>query len=85
MAMARKLKLNIMDDWIEVGVYAKRKDESDEDLDVPIYLEKHYFESKQDTLNIVVDEKPDSAGIDPRHLFIDREPDDNRKTLVEID
>ena len=32
-------------------------------------------------VTVVVDEEPERAGIDPRHLLIDREPDDNLRPV----
>ncbi|NVB36330.1 hypothetical protein G6O69_00710 [Pseudenhygromyxa sp. WMMC2535] len=69
-----------LDDWIEVGAFVD---------DEPIYLELHRFSSAEldedDTieLTLTLDERPTEVGIDPRHLLIDRQPDDNRKTIAD--
>jgi len=60
-----------MGDWLEVGVYGE-----DEDGE-PLYLEWHRFDAERTTLSVEVEGKPGWAGIDPRRLFVDREPDDN--------
>jgi hypothetical protein len=63
-----------LDDWIEVGAYAKDSDE-------PLYLELHRFDGSSDSVTIVLDERPSKAGIDPRHLLIDRAPRDNTRSV----
>jgi hypothetical protein len=65
-----------MNDWIDVGVYAK----TSEGKDKLIYLKKHKISKKENTLKIMVSEKPSRAGIDPLNKLIDRHPDDNVKT-----
>ena len=66
-------------DWIEVGLFGEEQ-EGDEP---PIYLEKHRLESGVNEVELVVDERPVRAGIDPRHLLIDRVPRDNVRTVAE--
>ncbi|MEX1365745.1 MAG: M1 family aminopeptidase [Nannocystaceae bacterium] len=65
-------------DWLQVGVYG-----DDEDAQ-PLYLEWHRIEGERTELSVEVDAKPARAGIDPRVLFVDREPDDNvRRVAIE--
>jgi len=61
-------------DWIEIGVYG-----GEGDSEVPLHLEKHRLRSGENRLEVVVDGRPARVGIDPRHLLIDRVPDDNVK------
>jgi ABC-2 type transport system permease protein len=65
-------------DWIEVAVYGKGDDGAD---DKELYREKVQLESGSGEMEIVVDEQPTEVGIDPRHLLIDRVPDDNLKSI----
>ncbi|MCA9648400.1 MAG: ABC transporter permease subunit [Myxococcales bacterium] len=58
-------------DWLEVGVYGE------EEGSEPLYLQWHRIEGERSELSVVVDQRPARAGIDPRVLFVDREPDDN--------
>lgn len=74
-----------MADWIEIGVYVEREDENGKPTDVPLLLEQHQLEAGDVEITVVVDEEPSHAGIDPRHLLIDREPDDNRKKAEMVD
>jgi ABC-2 type transport system permease protein len=60
-----------MDDWLQIGVMGE-----DEDAE-PLYLEWHRISDARTELSLEVSGKPARAGIDPRVLFIDREPDDN--------
>jgi len=60
-----------MNDWLQLGVMGE-----DEDAE-PLYLEWHRIDAESTELSIEVSGKPAKAGIDPRVLFIDREPDDN--------
>ena len=67
------------DDWIEIGVYG----EEDADGEQPfLYLEKHRLTGGTHEIEIVVDGVPVRAGIDPRHLFVDRVPDDNIRKVT---
>jgi ABC-2 type transport system permease protein len=47
-----------------------------------LYLAKHRFTGKDTTLELVVDEAPFDAGIDPYNKLIDRVSDDNRKRVT---
>jgi ABC-2 type transport system permease protein len=68
-------------DWVEVGAYVEREDDEGEMNDEPIYLELHQFTDEETSVTIVLDERPVRAGVDPRHLLIDREPDDNTRKV----
>jgi ABC-2 type transport system permease protein len=64
-----------MNDWLQIGVMGE-----DEDAE-PLYLEWHRITGERTELSVEVSGKPAKAGIDPRVLFIDREPDDNVKDV----
>lgn len=70
-----------VDDWVDVGVFARASGESEEEEKV-LYLQKHRITADTKTLTVVVDAKPYEAGIDPYNKLIDRIPDDNRKTVA---
>ena len=61
-----------LNDYIEIGVFKGKKDEEQ-----PLYLKKVRFTTEQNTFEIVVDEMPTRAGIDPYNKLIDRVADDN--------
>ena len=64
-----------LDDWIEVGVLGGKKD------DKVLFSEKRHVTAPVMTIDVVVNQKPSRAGIDPFHKLIDRNPDDNTKQL----
>ena len=64
-----------MHDWIEIGVYAPRA--AGESTAKVLYLRKHRLRAGKQTIRLRVPEKPARAGIDPNHLLIDWEMDDN--------
>lgn len=61
-----------LNDYIEIGVFKGKKDEEQ-----PLYLKKVKFTQEQNTFEIVVDEMPTRAGIDPYNKLVDRIADDN--------
>jgi ABC-2 type transport system permease protein len=65
-----------MDDWIDVGVFGE-KDPKGPSEGRLLDLEKHHVTGSSETFEIVVDQEPRKAGIDPFNKLIDRDPDDN--------
>ena len=63
-----------MEDLIEIGVYAP---EEAGETGEPLYLGMHRIRSGPQTITITVPQRPARAGIDPRHLLIDVQPNDN--------
>ncbi|HEX7153610.1 MAG TPA: M1 family aminopeptidase [Thermoanaerobaculia bacterium] len=61
-----------MQDLIEVGVFAGENE--------PLYRAMHRIRTGPQTITVTVPRKPGRAGIDPRHLLIDVQPDDNMVT-----
>jgi hypothetical protein len=47
-----------------------------------LYLEKHRLAAGKSEVEVIVDEEPDRAGINPRNLLIDRVPGDNARQVV---
>ena len=78
--LARKVKADgngnetpmSLNDYIEIGVFKGAKDEEQ-----PLYIEKKKLTQEQNTFEIVVDEEPTRAGIDPYNKLVDRIADDN--------
>jgi hypothetical protein len=68
-----------MNDWLEIGVYGQRA----EGMAQPkvLYLQKHRVVSGKQTIILHVPEEPARAGIDPNHLMIDLEMEDNMKKV----
>ena len=63
-----------VNDYFEVGVYGESKDKNKPNF---IYLQKMKLTDKTKKIELIVGEKPIKAGIDPRHLLIDRNITDN--------
>ena len=60
-----------MNDWVEIGIF------DDKGLNEPIYLQKHHISAGKQTLTVTVPRKPAHSGIDPYHLLVEWEMDDN--------
>ncbi len=69
-----------LNDWIDVGVYTKGKNNEDS----LIYLSKHFIDKPKMKLEIPVNSIPTKAGIDPLHILIDRDSEDNVKSAEKI-
>jgi ABC-2 type transport system permease protein len=67
-----------MDDWVEIGVFAPAEGE---ELGQPLHLEKHRLRSGGQSITVTVPRKPTRAGIDPYHLLIERDREDNAREL----
>jgi ABC-2 type transport system permease protein len=61
-----------MNDFIDVGLFTGKKDH-----EKVLYLKKEKFTAEKQTFEIMVDEMPTRAGIDPQNKLIDRDADDN--------
>lgn len=83
-AQARKVKADgngnespmPLNDYIDIGVFKGKKDEEQ-----PLYFKKERLTKEFNTFEIVVDEMPTFAGIDPYNKLIDRIADDN---MIEV-
>ena len=60
-----------MDEWVEIGIF------DDKGLNEPLYLQMHRIRTGTQTITVTVPRKPARAGIDPHHLLIEVETDDN--------
>ncbi len=69
-----------IDDWVEVGVFARGPSGEEEDEKV-LYLKRHRIASGQPKITVVVDAEPYEAGFDPYNKLIDRVSADNRKRV----
>jgi hypothetical protein len=59
-------------DLIEIGVFNGKKDE-----EKPLYVKKEWLTQPTQTFEMIVDQPPTRAGIDPFNKLIDRNSDDN--------
>jgi ABC-2 type transport system permease protein len=65
-----------LNDYIDIGVFSGEKDH-----EKPLSLKKEKLTQEHQTFEIIVDQKPTRAGIDPYNKLIDRTADDN---LIDI-
>ena len=68
-------------DYIEVGVFGAENEETGENK--LLYLEKRKVTNIDNSFEIIVDEEPMEAGIDPYNKLIDRSTTDNRRSVSE--
>ena len=61
-----------LNDYIDIGVFTGKKDD-----EKPIHLKKEKITRANQIFEIVVDQMPTRAGIDPNNKLIDRITDDN--------
>jgi hypothetical protein len=69
-----------VDDWIDVGVFAAATPGS-RDLGKPLFLEKRRIQQASTVIEVIVDEEPARAGLDPYNKLIDRNPDNNTRAV----
>ncbi len=69
-----------MGDWVQIGVFARA--EEGEELGGPLYVQMHRVRGGDQTITVTVPRKPARAGIDPYHLLIDLELDDNVRDVT---
>src|SRR4249919_1383579 len=69
-----------LDDWMDVGVFARGPSGKEADEKV-LYLRRHHISSENPVITVVVDDAPYEAGLDPYNKLIDRVSDDNRKRV----
>jgi len=75
-----KLKDVAIADWIDVGVFGS-KEVNGKKVDTELYLQKRKIDKNKMEFEILVDEEPIKAGIDPYNKLIDRTPDNNSKAF----
>jgi ABC-2 type transport system permease protein len=65
-------------DYIDIGVFKGKKDEEQ-----PLVMRREKITQGRQTFDLVVDERPTRAGIDPYNKLIDRIADDNVMDVAE--
>ncbi|MFL5598608.1 MAG: M1 family aminopeptidase, partial [Gemmatimonadaceae bacterium] len=68
-----------MNDPVEIAVYATGGSTT---RGVPIYRRMHRIKAGAQRITVLVAAKPARAGIDPRNLLIDDQPEDNMKEIA---
>ncbi|MEW6367528.1 MAG: M1 family aminopeptidase [Acidobacteriota bacterium] len=67
-----------INDWVDIAVLGE-KEVGDRKEEFPLYIEKKLITQPSSTFEIIVDQPPAKAGIDPYNKLIDRNGDDNVK------
>ncbi|MGI0105957.1 ABC transporter permease/M1 family aminopeptidase [Salinimicrobium sp. WS361] len=69
---------------VDVGLFGEDVENADGvTIKNPLYLKLKWLEPGENTFTVITDEKPVKAGIDPYNKLIDRNSDDNLKTVEE--
>jgi ABC-type transport system involved in multi-copper enzyme maturation permease subunit len=68
-----------IDDWVEIGAFAKP--EKGKKYGATLHRERIRVNSEKVERKFVVEQLPDKAGIDPFHLLVDRQKDDNVRAV----
>jgi len=66
-----------IDYMIDIGVFTENLDDAYEGSDHVLYMDKHRINETTMRIELIVDEQPLYAGIDPYNKLIDRNSDDN--------
>ena len=69
-----------LEDYIDIGIFTE-DDTDGEKKERVLYLKKHKITKINNTLSIIVDEKPTEVGVDPYNKLIDTRSDDNRQKM----
>jgi ABC-2 type transport system permease protein len=67
-------------DWIDIGVFGS-KEENGKKTETELYLKKHKIDKNKMEFEVIVDDVPVKAGIDPYNKLIDRTPDNNTRSM----
>lgn len=75
-----RLKAAPLADWIDIGIFGS-KNVNGKKTETELYLKKRKIDKAKMDFEIIVDEEPVSAGIDPYNKLIDRTPDNNTRSF----
>ena len=70
-----------IDETVDIGVFARPPGGEEEDETV-LHLKKHHITTPDTTIELVLDQAPYEAGIDPYNKLVDRDSGDNRKKVT---
>ena len=70
-----------IDEMVDIGVFARPPGGEEEDEKV-LYLQKRHIITPDTTIELVFDQAPHEAGIDPYNKLVDRDSNDNRKKVT---
>ncbi|MBC7862676.1 MAG: hypothetical protein IAF38_06850 [Bacteroidia bacterium] len=70
-----------INDYIDIGIFAEKIDTKGKKSEKELYLKKMKVTKLNQVFEIIVDEKPSKAGIDPYNKLIDRTPQNNTRAF----
>ena len=73
-----------INDYIDIGVFSGRPENNISPGKKVLYLEKHKITKPETSIEIMVDEIPWQAGIDPYNKLIDKVPENNIKKVAQV-
>ncbi len=79
----REEKVDERDNLVDVGLFGEDVIKDGVTIKNPLYFKLKWLKPGDNTFTIVTDKKPLKAGIDPYNKLIDRNSDDNLKTVEE--
>ncbi len=72
-----------MNDYIDIAVFAQDSRKNDGTTQFhPLYSKRHRFTAGEHRIDIIVDGKPERAGIDPWLKLLDRQREDNYQVVT---
>ncbi len=69
-----------LEDYIDIGVFGEETVD-DKSKEVELYLQRHKITEINNTVKIIVNQKPKEVGVDPFNKLIDTNSDDNRREM----
>lgn len=70
-----------VDEFVDIGVFARPEGGKEADEKV-LYLQKRHITGADTTIELVLEQAPYEAGIDPYNKLVDRDSNDNRKRVT---
>ena len=67
---------------IDVGAFNKNPDDAKPGEEPEIYLQKHRIKAGENVIKLTLDEAPTHVGIDPYNKLVDRNSDDNVRSVL---
>lgn len=83
-SIGKMKKLDQVADWIDIGVFGS-KEVNGKKTETELYLKKHLINKEKMSFEFIVNDEPVKVGIDPYNKLIDRNPDNNIRSMKDGD
>ena len=70
-----------LSDYVDVGIFGEKTKKGEHEYENELYNKKYLIDKINNKVSIIVNEKPVEVGVDPYNKLIDRDSNDNRKTV----